>query len=105
MRELTISFKDHTGSTIEMEKAVTEHTYPKFDIGEKLPISYRNADSYDVFVRGNTIWDYLLLFTYRELFVYIGLISVSAFTIWAFLDIHKDNKSFWRKFKWKGNKK
>lgn len=105
IRELTISYKDHAGRTIEMAKDVTRHTYSQYGIGEKLPISYRNADSYDVFVRGNSIWDYLLLFTYTELLVYLGLIAVSAFVIWAFLDDHKDKKRFWQKFKGKGDKK
>jgi hypothetical protein len=105
IRELTISYKDYAGRTIEMAKDVTRHTYPQYGIGDKLPISYRNADSYDVFVRGNSIWDYLLLFTYTELLVYLGLIAVSAFVIWAFLDEHKDKKRFWQKFKRKGGKK
>ncbi|WP_438317329.1 hypothetical protein [Sporosarcina sp. FA9] len=105
IRELTISYKDHAGRTIEMAKDVTGHTYPQYGIGDKLPISYRNADSYDVFVRGNSIWDYLLLFTYTELLVYLGLIAVSAFVIWAILEDHKDKKRFWQKFKRKGDKK
>ncbi|WP_210469104.1 hypothetical protein [Sporosarcina sp. 6E9] len=103
--ELTISYKNHAGRTIEMAKDVTRHTYPQYGIGNQLPISYRNADLYDVFVRGNSIWDYLLLFTYKELLVYLGLIAVSAFVIWAFLDNHKDKKRFWQKFKRKGDKK
>jgi len=105
IRELTISYKDHTGRTFEMAKDVTRHTYRQYGIGDKLPISYRNADSYDVFVRGNSIWDYLLLFTYWELSVYIGLIAVSAFSIWAFLDDHKGKKRFWQKFNRKVDKK
>lgn len=105
IRDLTISYKDHTGRTIEMAKDVTRHTYQQYNIGDKLPISYRNADPYDVFVRGNSIWDYLLLFTYWELSVYIGFIAVSAFSIWAFLVDHKGKKRFWQKFKRKGDKK
>ncbi len=103
--ELTLTFKDHAGRPIEIAKDVTSYTYPKYGIGDKLPISYRNADSYDVFVRRNSIQDYHLFFTYVELYVYMGMIAVSVFSIWAYLIDHKDKKMFWQKFRWIGVKK
>lgn len=83
--ELTISFEDQAGRTIQVLKDVTRHTYQQYGIGDKFPISYRNANTYDVFVREHSIWDVVQAFTFWELYVYITLLAVSAFVVWAFL--------------------
>ncbi|PID04661.1 MULTISPECIES: hypothetical protein [unclassified Sporosarcina] len=83
--ELTISFKDQAGHTFEVLKDVTRHTYQQYGIGDKLPISYRNANTYDVFVPDHSIWDVAQAFTYWELYMYIILLAVSVFVVWAYL--------------------
>lgn len=82
--ELTISFKDLAGNTIQVIKDVTSHTYGQYTIGDILPISYRNADPYDVFVRNASGWDFFHAMLTMQAFVYLSISAVTVFVGWAY---------------------
>lgn len=82
--ELTISFLDHAGNHIRVIKDVTNHTYQQYNIGDILPITYRNANPYDLFVPGTSIWDIYYAVLTAEAFVYMVIIAVTVFVGWAY---------------------
>lgn len=82
--ELTISFKDHAGNHVRVIKDVTNHTYQQYNIGDILPITYRNANPYDLFVPGTSVWDIFYAALTAEAFVYMVIIAVTVFVGWAY---------------------
>ncbi len=74
--EFTLEFTSQTGEKIRVVKAVTRHTYNKYEIYEKLPISYRNSDPYDLFVQGTSEIDLLNMMTYTEWMLYAMLLLI-----------------------------
>ncbi|WP_153732754.1 DUF3592 domain-containing protein [Sporosarcina obsidiansis] len=103
--ELTISFQDQAGHNIQLVKDVTRHTYQQYDIGDKLPIVYRNADPYDVFVRGASIWDVIQTLLFWESFVYLFMIAVTVFAGWVFFNERRKDKENFQEQVGKGKKK
>lgn len=83
--ELTVSFEDQAGRTFQVIKDVTGHTYQQYDIGDKLPITYRNTNPYDVFVRGNSFLDIFEAALTWESFVCLVMMAVTLFAGWVFI--------------------
>ncbi|GKV68879.1 hypothetical protein NCCP2716_13770 [Sporosarcina sp. NCCP-2716] len=90
--EFTVAFQDSAGQTVKAVKNVTRHTYQQYGLGDKLPISYRDANPYDIFVRGTTVQDLLQATITAEFFLYAALLAVSAFVGWAFFDSRQKRK-------------
>ena len=93
--ELTVSFEDQAGHNIQVIKNVTRHTYQQYDIGDKLPITFNNANPYDVFVQATSIKNFFQMAMTWESFIYGVLLAVSAFVGWAFYDSRLKKK--WQK--------
>ncbi|GKV67183.1 MULTISPECIES: hypothetical protein [unclassified Sporosarcina] len=93
VHELIVSFRDQAGQNIEVMRDVTSSTYNQYDIGSMLPIAYRSADPYDIFVRGTSITDvFQQTFMFYELYMYIALLAASAFVGWAYIQELKKRK-------------
>ncbi|WP_301107439.1 DUF3592 domain-containing protein [Sporosarcina sp.] len=83
--ELIVSFRDQAGQIVQVMREVTSNTYGQYEIGDTLPIAYRNADPYDIFVRGTSLIDVVHTSSYYEFFMYLSLLTVSLFVGWAFV--------------------
>lgn len=90
--ELSVAFKDEAGRTYQVIKDVTRHTYHQYDIGDKLPITYRNANPYDVFIRGTSFQDIFQAFMTWEALVYLIMMAVTLFVGWIFF---KERRKEW----------
>lgn len=77
--ELTLSFKDDAGETIQVIKDVTRNTYQQYNFGDTVPITFRNANPYDVFVQNTTFWDLLQVATTWQAYVYYVIIALTVF--------------------------
>ncbi|MEZ7171822.1 DUF3592 domain-containing protein [Sporosarcina sp. OR05] len=79
--EFVISFEDKYGQNFRVIKDVTPYTYQQYNVGDKLPIAYRDENPYDVFVHGTSIEDAIqLLFTWQIL-AYTIITGVVVFSI------------------------
>lgn len=83
--ELTVTFEDYAGRTFQLIKNVTGQTYQQYGIGDKLPIAYRNANPYDVFVRGNSFLDIFEAVMTWESLVCLIMLAVTLFAGWVFI--------------------
>lgn len=93
--ELTLLFRDESGNTIKVIKDVTQHTYNKYGIGEKLPATYKDSNPYDLFISDTTVTDVLHTFLYVEFLVYIVMIAVMIYTgfkLWKYKDIYSKKR-------------
>ncbi len=78
--EFTILFEDVHGNEIEVIKEVTRSTFNQFALGDSLPVTFRNLNSYDVFVQHTTFKDIFGMVVYLELFMYLFFIVTIIFT-------------------------
>ena len=85
--EFTLEYTSKAGEDIRVVKAVTRHTYNKYEAYQNVPISYRNSDPYNVFIQGTTGIDLLNMVTYIEWMLYMMLIGL--FFIVGFIYFHK----------------
>ncbi|WP_339233713.1 DUF3592 domain-containing protein [Oceanobacillus sp. FSL W7-1281] len=78
--ELFLHFQDQEGNDYITKKAVTSTTYNKYDLGESIPLIYRNNNADDTFIAtksANEIWPaFLNLYTF-----FIGFYLVSVFAM------------------------
>lgn len=91
--ELVIAFNDRAGHNIQVKREVTRHTYNQYGFGDKLPITYRNANPYDVFIRDVSIWDLVQSLLYVEVYVYLVMIAVTIFVGWVFVKERRTEKN------------
>lgn len=82
--ELSVSFEDHAGRAFQVIKNVTGQTYQQYGIGDKLPITYRNANPYDVFVRDFSFLNIFEVVMTWESFVCLVMLAVTLFVGWMF---------------------
>ena len=81
--EFTLSFQNRDGENVEVVKEVTKNTFDQFSFGDKIEISYRNSNPYDVFVNHTTLADITQSLFYIELLIYVGMLAVMVFTAYA----------------------
>lgn len=78
--ELFLHFQDQEGNDYITKKAVTGTTYNKYDLGESIPLIYRNNNADDTFIAtksANEIWPaFLNLYTF-----FIGFYLFSVFAM------------------------
>lgn len=94
--ELTLLFRDENGEIIKVMKDVTQHTFNKYEVGDTLPIAYRNSNPYDLFISKTTVSDVFHTIFYVEFFVYIVLLAVMAFVGFV---LWKDREIFFKRQK------
>lgn len=81
--EFVISFEDTHGQNFRVIKDVTQYTYQQYSVGDKLPIAYRDANPYDVFVHETSIEDVIQMLFTSQILVYTVITGVVVFSIWA----------------------
>lgn len=87
--EFVISFENTQGQNFRIIKDVTPYTYEHYRVGDKLPIAYREANPYDVFVRGTSIEDVIQLLFTSHILVYSLITGIIIFSIWV---MYKERK-------------
>lgn len=70
---------------MEVIKDVTRNAYYDYSVGDLLPFSYRNSNTYDNFVNHTTPADMIQTLLYTESIVYISFIAAILFTGFALL--------------------
>ena len=86
--EFTLSYEDESGETYKIVKAVTAHTFENYDISDTIPISYRNSNPLDVFIRNTTFMDAIQAIRYWELGIYLFTV-VAAILVVVFWVVNK----------------
>lgn len=80
--EFNLSFEDTNGQKIHLTKNVTPHTYEQFQFGDTLPIEYRNANPYDVFVRSTSFTDIMQIILTWQGLVLASITGILLYSLW-----------------------
>lgn len=70
--QFELIYTDQNGKEHRVVKEVTSYTYYKYDVNDTIPISYRNANPLDIFIRKMSLFDFLSLFKYAKFYLYIA---------------------------------
>ncbi|MDW0113046.1 hypothetical protein QT711_07595 [Sporosarcina saromensis] len=92
--ELTLSFQDDAGQSVQVIKDVTRNTYHQYNSGDAVPITFRNANPYDVFIQNTTFWDLFQLATTWQAYLYFSIIALTVFV----------GRIYWRDYRKKNSK-
>lgn len=77
--QFELLFEDHDGNEMRVKKEVTHYTYYKYDKYDTIPISYRDSNPLDIFIRKTSVYDLFDLVSYVKLYLYlVGAVA----TVW-----------------------
>lgn len=82
--EYSIQFQTESGEIIHATKAVTSQTFERYQIGDVLPITYRQGQPYDLFVTNGSLSDFLSMIFYRELLVDVAVTVVFIASVYVY---------------------
>ena len=87
--EFTVQFETETGEVIHAMKEVTPYTFQRYQVGDLLPISYRQFYPYDFFVTEMTSTDFVDVILYRKLFVSVLITVIFIYSMYHYLRFYR----------------
>lgn len=78
--QFTLTYEDKTGRMYRVVKEVTYHTFNKYGTYDSIPISYRNGNPFDLFIKGTSLKDLFDAVMYWQFIIYATIATMAIFS-------------------------